>query len=366
MVIFGEKSYKSSNATHSVVTWELSIDMNKQKKFYTLLRQWKMLQLLPTRHPKDAAALRDELEDQGFKVDLRTVQRDLKELNEVFPITSVMGKPIAWRWDKHAKAFDVPGMDRIGAMTLKMVGEFMAKLLPQSCMESLAPNIRRAEAILEDLGEKSYGGWPDKVRVVPRTQPLQPPDVDPDILDDVYEALFKDRRLKAAYRKKGAEETVEYVVNPLGVVAADPVIYLVATLWDYDDVKLLAMHRFQSVEVMVEPVTKPNGFTLDKYLESGALGFAVTAGKMLKLKALFDRGAAAHLYESPLSESQTISDQGEKVLVEAEVLDTQQLRWWLQGFGAYVEVVSPKSLRKEFTEISRNMARCYEDLPGNP
>ncbi len=335
--------------------------MKKQKKFYTLLRQWKMLQLLPARHPKDAAALRDELEDEGFKVDLRTVQRDLKELYEVFPITSVMGKPIAWRWDKHAMAFDIPGMDRTGAMTLKMVGEFMAKLLPKSCLDSLAPNLRRANAILDDLGDKSYGGWPDKVRVVPRSQPLLPPDIDADILDGVYEALFKDRRFKAVYRRKGADECVEYVVNPLGVVAAEPVLYLVATLRDYADVKLLAMHRLQSVKIMDEPVRKPKGFTLDKYLASGALGFALPGSKTIKLKALFHKGAAAHLYESPLSENQTITDRGENVLVAAEVLDTQQLRWWLQGFGEYVEVVSPKSLRKEFCEMTRKMAGYYED-----
>jgi predicted DNA-binding transcriptional regulator YafY len=49
------------------------------------------------------------------------------------------------------------------------------------------------------------------------------------------------------------------------------------------------------------------------------------------------------------------------VLIEASVLDTPQLRWWLLGFGDAVEVVEPKSLRREFAEMSRAMASYYED-----
>jgi predicted DNA-binding transcriptional regulator YafY len=338
------------------------IVMNKTKKFHALLRQWKMLQLLPSKYPKDAATIREELENEGFKVDLRTVQRDLKELTEVFPVTAKQGKPISWRWDRNAMSFDIPGMDRTAALTLKMVGEFMARLLPKSCLESLAPNLRRANAILDDFGDKSYGSWPDKVRVVPRTQPLLPPDVDAEILEVVYESLFKDRRFKAMYLKKGADQPVEYTVNPLGLVAADPVLYLVATLWNYEDVKLLAVHRFKSVESLDERARKPKGFKLDKYLESGALGFPLAGEKTIKLKALFNKHAAAHLHESPLSLNQTITEQDDDdVLVAAEVLDTHQLRWWLLSFGEYVEVVSPKSLRKDFAEMTRNMASYYEE-----
>jgi predicted DNA-binding transcriptional regulator YafY len=336
--------------------------MTKSKKHYTLLRQWKMLQLLPSRSPVDAATLREQLENEGFNVDLRTVQRDLKELMEVFPLTAKQGKPISWRWDSNAMSFDLPGMDRTGALTLKMVGEFMGRLLPKTCLESLAPNLRRADAILNDLGDKSFGGWPDKVRVVPRTQPLLPPEVDAEILETVYEALFQDFRFKAQYLKKGAAEPVEYMVNPLGLVVADPVLYVVATLWDYNNPILLAVHRFQSVEMTDEPCRKPEGFTLDDYLKGGVLGFPVEGEGTIMLKALFSRAAAAHLHESPLSADQVLTDQADGTgLVEAEVLDTHQLRWWLLSFGDQVEVVGPESLREEIANTVRSMSNRYTD-----
>ena len=334
--------------------------MTKSKKYYALLRQWKMLQLLPTRRAKDAATLREELENEGFAVDLRTVQRDLKELMEVFPVTAKPGKPISWRWDRHALSFDIPGMDRTAALTLKMVGEFMGRLLPKTCLESLGPNLRRAEAVLEDIGGESYCGWPDKVRVVPRSQPLNPPDIDPDLLDQIYEALFRDRRFTGTYLRRGDAAPVEYQVNPLGLVVADPVLYLVATLWDYQDIKLLAVHRFQSIDIGFQLVKKPEGFSLDSYLKGGALGFPVSDGATIAIRVLFNKQAGMHLHESPLSETQTITEQGNgDLLVEAQVLDTHQLRWWLLSFGEGAEVLAPESLRQEFAATASKMMSCY-------
>ena len=101
--------------------------------------------------------------------------------------------------------------------------------------------------------------------------------------------------------------------------------------------------------------------TIADRLQSGALAFTLPEKKTIKLKVLFDKSAAAHLYESPLSLDQKLTEQEDEVLVEAEVLDTQQLRWWLMGFGDLIEVVAPKSLRKEFAETARNMASYYED-----
>ncbi|GAB6081911.1 WYL domain-containing protein [Desulfuromonas carbonis] len=321
-----------------------------------------MLQLLETRQPKDAALIRERLEAEGFKVDLRTVQRDLRELCELFPITFDNSKPIAWRWDRHAMSFDIPGMDRTAALTLKMVNEFMARLLPKSCLESLAPNLRRADRVLGDLGNRGFGSWPEKVRVVTRTQPLQPPEIASGVLEVIYEALLDDLRFKGQYRKKGASKFEDYVVNPLGLVFAEPLVYLVATLWNYDDIKLLPLHRFGSVELITEPVLKPKGFQLDKYLEQGELNFPMPGRRTIRLKVLFEREAAAHLLESPLSADQKITEcDDDEVMLEATVLDTHQLRWWLLGFGDQVEIVAPKSLRREFAETARNMLDSYGD-----
>jgi predicted DNA-binding transcriptional regulator YafY len=123
----------------------------------------------------------------------------------------------------------------------------------------------------------------------------------------------------------------------LGLVARGNLLYLVCTLWDYSDIRQLALHRVVTANHTDKTVTKPDDFELDQYIEQGEFQYPV--GPMIQLKAKFDRTAAAHLYETPLSEDQTIEDfDADHVIVTATVRDTAQLKWWLRGFGGLVEV----------------------------
>jgi predicted DNA-binding transcriptional regulator YafY len=48
-----------------------------------------------------------------------------------------------------------------------------------------------------------------------------------------------------------------------------------------------------------------------------------------------------------------------RVEIKAPVLNSQQLRWWLMGFGEKVEVVAPKALRKELGRQYLMLAQHY-------
>ena len=49
-----------------------------------------------------------------------------------------------------------------------------------------------------------------------------------------------------------------------------------------------------------------------------------------------------------------------KFLLKASLANTEQLRWWLLGFGNRVEVLKPKSLRNEFAEITKGLSKIYK------
>jgi hypothetical protein len=70
----------------------------------TILRQWMVLVMLP-RPPRriDTASIEARLRDRGIEVHRRTIQRDLLELAEVFPIVAdERAKPYGWRWSDDA------------------------------------------------------------------------------------------------------------------------------------------------------------------------------------------------------------------------------------------------------------------------
>jgi predicted DNA-binding transcriptional regulator YafY len=74
----------------------------------SLLRQWHMLRMVPRAPARiSAKELCERLCAADFPVAKRTVERDLKELSEVFPIAvDVRDKPYGWSWLRDASSFD--------------------------------------------------------------------------------------------------------------------------------------------------------------------------------------------------------------------------------------------------------------------
>ncbi len=116
-------------------------------------------------------------------------------------------------------------------------------------------------------------------------------------------------------------------------------LYLVCTFSGYQDVRQLLLHRMQQAEVANEPCAVPDGFDLDGYIRDQ--GFDLARGRPdIHLRFRFRCVPANALYETPLSADQVITPLADKQWVEvsASVADTDQLRWWLLGFGNQVEV----------------------------
>lgn len=70
----------------------------------TIVRQWLVLGMLP-RPPRriDTGSIEARLRDRGIAVHRRTIQRDLLELADVFPIVAdERAKPYGWRWAEDA------------------------------------------------------------------------------------------------------------------------------------------------------------------------------------------------------------------------------------------------------------------------
>ena len=67
-----------------------------------------------------------------------------------------------------------------------------------------------------------------------------------------------------------------------------------------------------------------------------------------------------HLSETPISEDQEmVKETDGSYRLKATLADTSQLRWWLLGFGAHVEILKPKSLREEFKDQSNQLFNIY-------
>ena len=249
-------------------------------------------------------------------------------------------------------------------MTFHLVERHLS-LLPESTLNYLSPWFRTATAVLE-ANDHGVTRWRDKVRVLPRGLRLQSPPIDAGLHATLYDAPLKERQVTIRYLQRQATEVKEYLAHPLGVVTRDKVIYLVCTMWDFTDVRQLALHRMQSATILDEACRRrPAGFCLDGYIAGGAFGYPESSDT-IQLEARFTNAAAAHLSECPLADDQRIvADGAGAVRISATVLDTKELRWWLLGFGDQVTVLGPPRLREQMRDTMAGMAAGYGLAPAS-
>jgi len=306
----------------------------------TLLRQWAMLRLIP-RYPRriDSGTLQRELQKLGYDMTLRTIQRDLNKLSAVLPLVSDQSKPQGWWWEADAELLEIPGLDPQAALVFKMAEQYLAQVMPQSTHATLRPWFKAATGVLQNQSEGT-GTWLDKIRIIPRGQPLLPPVVDPDVQATVVQAVFEGKRIAITYTPHGVPEPKEYEVNPLALVQRDHLLYIVCTLWDYQNPMLLVMHRIRSAAVLEQPSRWPEGFDLDEYIHEGGLGFRI--GPPIEIEAVIAASVASILMETPLATDQRLDPLPEaSYRLRATVADTKELRNWLRGFGQMVRVELP-------------------------
>ena len=320
------------------------------------------LAAIPANRKASTSEIHDRLKARGHNVTPRTLQRDLDALASEFAVErDDAAKPYGWRWPKEIPRISLPEMDWPVALSFYLLRRYFAERLPASVLEHLAPHFSEAEAKLRrQFPDIPLKRWPEKVRGAPAGQPLRSPRVLRSVRDTVTEALLTERQLAIRYRRPRDTQPQDWRIHPLGLVQRGRVFYLAVRLFDYQDVRMIVMHRIERATMLADPVQAPQGFSLDRWLDEGAMGFG--DGGRLRLVAEFHQGAGRHLLESPLSDDQEttpLEPDAESLRVSATVRDTEQLRWWLLGFGGKVEVIAPAALRRDIASRLRAAAKRY-------
>ncbi len=330
----------------------------------TLLRQWTMLRTIP-RYPFKitASELTAKLIDEQFSVSKRTVERDLIDLSRSFPLVlDDRNKPYGWSWLRDAPSFNLPGLSSHEALMLAMAEDYLKELLPSVTNEVLGPHFSAAKrALKEQYNSKNISNWHSKVRSVSANQPLISPQISSEIQKVVSEGLLTEKQLEITYQKIGVEDIQEHRIHPLALVNRGNLSYLMVTFYDYQDIRLLAIHRIKSAELINETAIIPKDFDLDMEIAKGRLSFG--NGEMIQLVVEFTLEVGEYFLETPISEDQVYIESENKIKITATVADTPQLKWWILGLGAKVKVLKPPKLKKQIEdEINRMYYQYHKNL----
>lgn len=323
----------------------------------TLFRHLAMLQLIPRQpHFKATTTIKLLLEERGFVVDMRTIQRDLERMSASFPLVCERDKkPFRWSFLADYKS-NLPALDPATALTMVLAEQHVKGLLPQVAADQLSVQFQVARQYLDGLASNGFSKWNDKVRAIANGKALLPAKLDPQIWQVVTEALLMGQALEVEYLARASNSAKAYILHAQGLVTRHNVTYLLATVNEYDDIRQFPLQRIMQAIPSGQAYRLKADFDVQTYIDEGGFGYAIEgAEKWVTLRARIDQDAARMLSETPLSEQQELSEPQVDGWVEltARVPNDQQTLWWLQGFGARFDVLEPQAWR----DIIREQAR---------
>ncbi len=351
---------------------------HQQKTSASLMRQWQLLQLLPSHGPgatvtKLLAALKDEFQVQ---VERRTIERDLETLSLVFPLDcNAKSKPFGWFL---TRKIQLPQMTLPEALLLHLAEPELASLVPGALRPLLLPRLLEAASLVQDSAQSKKWQLSEKIAFLPTPQLQQAPVVGAEVLLTVQSALLDDLCVDIDYQspyrlpasvatedaatesaaKQGIKTVSKYLLHPLALVQNGMQLYLVAVVDGYQDIRLFAMQRISAAQLTEKPAERPADFKLQPYLQSGALQF-VSEPAPFTLCARVDTTLANLLAEAPLGTQMRLEQTAEPDWwqLTTEISDSWNLRLWLQSQGCRVEVISPLWLRQQLQqELQRTLA----------
>lgn len=325
-----------------------------------LARQLDLLDLLETHGlGQTALELTQKLREQGYKaLQKRTVERDLVRLSEKFGVQCT-DSTRPYRWKRlPSGSLPLPEIDMADALSLVLAEGLLRQLAPVSLIKALEPKLAKAQSRLTTEQKNCLAQWKDRVRYVPPGLPFLPPRINERFLGLVKQAILEERQIKVWYSSRESPKADEQTLHPLALVQHGPIAYLVATAFDYGDIRLYALHRIRAVTATDDPACRPKDFSLDRFLAEGGMQFG--EGPQIRLKAVVTNNLACYLEESLLSPDQKLKPiDKEHYRFEVVIKDSWQLQFWILSQGAEITVEGPEELRERIRENLQDALAGY-------
>lgn len=328
---------------------------------HTLTRQWELLKLLPNRGPGlTALDLQNRLRDAGHDSTKRTIERDLVELSQIFPLQcNDKGTPYGWYWIPGSSA-ELPGVSLSEALTLRMVEDSIRPLIPAVMLKTLEARFNLARQKLEAMNKENPSArWLDKVSSVQPELTQIPAEIRGDLLDVIQHALMNDTQLSCRYYSAHKNQFHSFILNPLGLIQRAHTTYLIATAEPFDDVRQFVVHRFEEAHLLASACVKPDGFSLQDYVASGAMQFGTH--QKIQLNAWVTEGLARLLQEAPLSDDMLLVEEDQGSSLTATVNDSWEFKWWVLSHAGSIQIRKPKHLRDEITQRLQAALELHAD-----
>lgn len=312
-----------------------------------LLSMLLLLQTYPQMNTRDLA--------ERLEVSRRTILRDVEAL-------SAAGVPVYAERGRNGGIVLLPGsrlnVSHLDPVELEVLalGGLDSTQLEQLNMSSAAQLALRKIAAYQQ--RSAAHDKPVALRdliLTENTSWMSLPDYMVDIADLVMD-LQHAKRLRITYRHSTAPDSVEYVVDPYGVVAKSTRWYLVA---DHDaQPRLYTLGRLSTYEVTKDPVKTRTGQTLNSVWSSLKSSIETPGEVTITARLRSSRLDLAHrILGTRLQESIPVDHEWSQVAIQYKEIEA--VRQLLQ-FGDHIEVLAPAAARQRVHELAGDLMKRHD------
>lgn len=330
----------------------------------SVMRRLAILNMLPQGGVgMSTSDIEENLKRDGFDVSTRTVQRDLSDLSDSFPlIDDNVGRAKHWSFMKGSPKILIPNMDLDTALTLKLTQQHLLPLIPQRVRSFLEPYFPEADKVLQDHPSR-FTNWIDTTRAISLGLPQEAPPIDSGVFAVLSQAIVDQSKCEVSYRANHRDKAKTYRISPLAMVIRGPVTYLLAIYEGFADVRQMAMHRFSSARELFDQADQPERFNLDDYIRQGHFGILYDPTPQ-PLQLTVSKAMARILQEAPLSTDQKITPQDEGARVSVTLPESWDLYRWLLSHSSDVRVESPQHIRDKLVDYLQASLAQYDTCPA--
>ncbi len=311
----------------------------------SLLRQWNLLKALQSHHYGLSV---DELAER-LECDKRTVQRDLKALDGLFPLaaeTRDYGKKF-WKLPDQMITSGELQLTVTEMISLYLGEQLLTPLAGTPIGDGLSTALDKIRAVLpkkallyfEELeetflfkavGREDYSEHDGQIETLNR-------------------AIVDEQAVRVTYASASRGEEVTAELHPYGMILLGASLYCVGHLAEYDEVRTLRVSRMVDVQPTGETFERPRRFSLARHT-SGAFG-VFNSGEPQLIRVEFSGWAATNVCEVVWHESQEITaDDGETLTAEFRLTSTVEFKRWLLGFGRHAKVLQPAAFVQDMAD----------------
>ena len=169
--------------------------------------------------------------------------------------------------------------------------------------------------------------------------------IDIQILDTIRQAIKENLRIKCKYDGR------DKILSPFGIVYGANV-YLIGVEGDKPDPYVYRLHKVTDIELTEEKFDKGD-FDIKEYANRS---FGVYQNEIIKVELRFSKEVAEDVLNYNFHPTQKVkqNDDG-TVTVKFKASGELEILWHIFRWGDKVQIISPKSLKKEYVEYLENV-----------